>query len=658
MPAMLLCVQDDREVGRVYAETLTAEGFEVVNAHDGRSALAILRKQTPVLVLLDVYLPRQDGFEILAEIRARTSAAELNVLLLCEGDVTEEVLRRAKSLGAVGVESSPIDADRLVSCVQQWMKDEDKEPSETLIGCEDGSLHDVPIPELLRNLHQGALDGVLLLDHGRKKKAIELRAGWPVSVKSNLISECFGNYLEAQGLCSEGELDESIKRMKTGEGFQGEILVAMEVLDEEQMVSSLREHALDKFFEIFSWRDGRFKFRPDAHVQRGSSVGIDGHPSKLIVEGIRRHYSLSRIDRYLELHQSEFLVPLPYDPDQLALLELGAEEAHWLCQLDGSETVGTFLQFPDAIRRVAFAMISIEVLGVDVLPGDRSLSQPTAEAKNGLPDTHSVDDRADEDLRVELAEFANRIRNKDHYETLGVTMAAPDEDIRAAYAALAKTTHPDRFHAASRSVRQLASQVFNRISEAHAGIATAGDRKSYASELAQGLRVVAAEAEGRRALDAETEYQRGENLVVKRDYEGALLCYGRAVEHFPSEGEYHSSYGWCLYLCHPDNEVMLGEALEHCRKGVKLAKDREKPYLLLGRLYKATGRPVAASEDVHACCRDQAAVCRSDARAADHEYAPRKRQGRAQTDLSALARPVRDRNAGLETSCITTRREA
>jgi len=41
---------------------------------------------------------------------------------------------------------------------------------------------------------------------------------------------------------------------------------------------------------------------------------------------------------------------------------------------------------------------------------------------------------------------------------------------------------------------------------------------------------------------------------------------------------------------------MLGEALEHCRRGVKLAKDREKPYLLLGRLYKAMGRVGAATK--------------------------------------------------------------
>ena len=41
---------------------------------------------------------------------------------------------------------------------------------------------------------------------------------------------------------------------------------------------------------------------------------------------------------------------------------------------------------------------------------------------------------------------------------------------------------------------------------------------------------------------------------------------------------------------------MLGEALEHCREGLKLAKDREKPYLLLGRLYKAMGKAGAAKK--------------------------------------------------------------
>ncbi len=596
MSAMLLCVQEDREVGSLYTEALLAEGYEVLSAHDGRGALEILRRQTPSLVLLDVYLSRQDGFEILAEIRSTAEAKQLPVLLLCEGDITEDVRRRAEKLGALGVESSPLAVDGLVARVDDLIGRLLRKDDEAAGLIRKGSIRDVPIPELLRGIHVEQLDGVLLLDHGKKKKAIELRGGWPVSVKSNLISECFGNYLAEQGRCTKRELEESIQRMKAGGGLQGEILVAMDVLDEEHVVAELREHALEKFFEIFSWGDGRFEIRPGVHVQRGASIGIDGHPSKLIVEGVRRHYSLRRIDRYLDFHQSEYLVPLPYESDQLAELGLLEEEAHWLCSLDGSDTVGSYLQFPDAIRRVAFGLVSVEVLGVAPCPGDQSLVHRTVEGESGSAVRTGDEAKADEALRADLAEFANRIRNKDHYETLGVSSMSTDDEIRTSYASLAKTSHPDRFHGASSSVRQLASQVFKRVAQAHAAIATAADRKSYAEQLAHGRRAKAAEAEGRRALDAETEYQRGEKLVAARDYEGALLCFGRAMENFPSEGEYHSNYGWCLYLCHPENEVMLGEALEHCRRGVKLAKDREKPYLLLGRLYKAMGRVGAATK--------------------------------------------------------------
>lgn len=99
-----------------------------------------------------------------------------------------------------------------------------------------------------------------------------------------------------------------------------------------------------------------------------------------------------------------------------------------------------------------------------------------------------------------------------------------------------------------------------------------------------------------RALAAEIEFQKGESKMAAWDYEGVLLCFGKATGKFPSEGECRSHYGWCLYLCHQDNDVMLGEALEHCREGLKLAKDREKPYLLLGRLYKAMGKAGAAKK--------------------------------------------------------------
>jgi CheY-like chemotaxis protein len=596
MSATLLCVQKNREMGRIYAEALTAEGYEVLCANDGRGALEILNRQNPSLVALDVNLPRQDGFEVLAEMRMRPESKTLPVLLLCEGNVTDEIAARATALGAFGIESAPVEADRLVARVTEQIGFPEDKPAQARPQLSEGSLNEISIPELLRGLKLDALDGVLLLDHGRKKKAIEMRGGWPVSVKSNLVSECLGSYLVKHGRCTKSQLDESIKRMKSGEGLQGEILVAMDVLAEDAVVDALKSHAHEKFFEIFSWRSGQFKFRSGAHVQRGSSFGIEGHPSKLIVEGIRRHYPLKQIDRYFSLHQHAYLVPLEGQQEQLALVDLSEEEANWLRGLDGSMSLGALLEAPESIKRFVFGLISIDLLGVESSTGEKPPVELLLEhvACSVGAERTSSDSKGDEELRVELAELANAMQNKDHYGVLGVSSTADDDEIRVAYEALVKRAHPDRFHGASSSVRQLATQVFDRIAQAHSAIGTSADRKSFAQELSRGRKVAAVKDEGRRALQAETEYQSGAKLVAKRDYEGALLCFGRAMENFPSEGEYRSHYGWCLYLCHPDNEVMLAEALEHCRMGVKLAKDREKPYLLLGRLYKATGRPVAA----------------------------------------------------------------
>lgn len=591
MPATVLCIHEDRTVARIHAEMLEAEGYEVVCAFDGRQSLEIARTRAPDFAVIDAYLPRQDGFEILAEMRGVDACRGMPVLMLSEGDVTDEVEKRAQALGAIGVESAARAGDRLVARIAEHLK-----PSPPRSGApgipESGCLREVPVPELIHALRKSRQDGVLVLEHGRKKKAVEFKDGWPVAVKSNLRSETFGRYLVQEGLVDEVLHDESVKRMRAGQGMQGEILVAMDVLDEDSLVDALREHGLAKFFELFGWRDGRYVIRPRAHVQRGSSIGIDGHPARLVVEGIRCAFPIKQIDRWLSAHANAFLVPNAGGEASVEDADPSAQEREWIAGLDASMTLGRLLDSPEWARRFVFGLITIEAMTIDDRQGDPRFARTFAErASKGASPALS---QADEEARAELARLANRMRGKDHYGVLDVSSTAADDEIRIAFASLSRKTHPDRYHGSSSSVRQIAAQVHERITEAHEVLATEEGRARYAQERSRGTRQETVEDEGRRALTAETEFQKGEARLADRDYEGALLCFGRAMQHFPSEGEYRAHYGWALYLCHPDNDVMLGEALEHCREGVKLAKDREKPYLLLGRLYKAMGKTVAA----------------------------------------------------------------
>jgi len=522
MSATVLCVQEDPKIYAVYAEVLEAEGYQVLPAHDGGQALGILRKQSPDFVVLDVSLPRQDGFEILTTLRRLPATRDLPVLLLCPGDVTPDLADRGKRLRAIAVEPAPIETDRLVACVRKHVKAESA-PAATAGGSRvaKGTLRELPFPELLHALHLEKFDGVLLLEHGKKKKAVELRKGWPAAVKSNLVSECLGAYLVKRGVCTKEQLAESVERMRAGEGLQGEILVAMEVLEEDGVVEALKDHALEKLYEVFGWLDGAFVTKRGARLQRGNSIGIEGHPSALIVEGVRRYVSSKLVDRFIAQRAEEPLFTRRADPGRIAEVHLRAAEIEWLRGLDDAASLGTLSAEPEEIRRAAFGLISVELLEVGD-PSESSAAGKAAATASAPPASES--------------EMAAGAAPAD--ESAGSDESPPPPPRR--------------------------------------------DRNS--------------ETQGQRALQAETEFQKGEGFLATREYESALRCFGRAMEVYPSEGEYRAHYGWTLYLCKPDNSVMLEEALEHCREGVKLAKDREKPYLLLGRLYKAMGKNVAAKK--------------------------------------------------------------
>jgi DNA-binding response OmpR family regulator len=91
-----LIVDDDRVLTDVLAFTLRREGFEIVLAHDGESALRRFAEETPDLVLLDVNMPRLDGFAVCRRIRQQSDTPI--ILLTVRGE--EDDIVRGLELGA------------------------------------------------------------------------------------------------------------------------------------------------------------------------------------------------------------------------------------------------------------------------------------------------------------------------------------------------------------------------------------------------------------------------------------------------------------------------------------------------------------------------------------------------------------------------------
>ena len=90
MATKILVVDDDRNICEVLKMYLTNEGFEVASANDGVEAMEAFRVFLPDLVLLDIMMPRKDGWAVCREIREQ-SATPI-IMLSAKGEVFDKVL--------------------------------------------------------------------------------------------------------------------------------------------------------------------------------------------------------------------------------------------------------------------------------------------------------------------------------------------------------------------------------------------------------------------------------------------------------------------------------------------------------------------------------------------------------------------------------------
>ena len=93
----ILIVEDERPIARAFELKLSHSGFEPVVTYDGEEALLALEKQKFDLILLDLIMPKMDGFAFLRELGKR----KIKVPAIVTSNLgQEEDIRRAKELGA------------------------------------------------------------------------------------------------------------------------------------------------------------------------------------------------------------------------------------------------------------------------------------------------------------------------------------------------------------------------------------------------------------------------------------------------------------------------------------------------------------------------------------------------------------------------------
>ncbi len=97
----ILLIEDDPFLLSMYSTKFELEGFKVFVADDGAKGFDMVKRELPDLVLLDIKLPKMNGFEVLKKIKEDLSLKSIPVILLTNSSQKEE---RDKGLGLGAVD--------------------------------------------------------------------------------------------------------------------------------------------------------------------------------------------------------------------------------------------------------------------------------------------------------------------------------------------------------------------------------------------------------------------------------------------------------------------------------------------------------------------------------------------------------------------------
>lgn len=316
MPAKVLIVDDDANFRKVLLTFFEAEGFEVLEANHGDEAIDILGKEKIELILIDILLPRKNGFKLAEEFLADPDISKIPLIMMSgfykgfkhkqdaknlykaidylekpfklDDDLKPLLISSFPELYAasipvvpvnifedeidvVEVEDSPLaNAMDSLSSIKNKdtfapeapVREKPKDLSAGVLKLENFSIEDI-FPSLLFQLFQQKHSGELFVENTKTqiKKIIYLQEGIPVFIKSTQVSECLGNILVDERIISGVDRDKSLVMMKQTRKPQGKVLREMNVISLENLKYGLIKQLERKLYDIFTWEEIKFKFR-------------------------------------------------------------------------------------------------------------------------------------------------------------------------------------------------------------------------------------------------------------------------------------------------------------------------------------------------------------------------------------------------------------
>jgi DNA-binding response OmpR family regulator len=118
----ILVVEDEVSLQKSLSEFLVEENFEVISALDGEKGLIMAQEEKPDLILLDIILPKKDGYEVLTELKQGENTKRIPVILLTNLEGPEDIEKAFESGASTYLVKSNYKLEDIVKKIKETLK--------------------------------------------------------------------------------------------------------------------------------------------------------------------------------------------------------------------------------------------------------------------------------------------------------------------------------------------------------------------------------------------------------------------------------------------------------------------------------------------------------------------------------------------------------
>ncbi|MBL91544.1 MAG: hypothetical protein CMH56_06990 [Myxococcales bacterium] len=563
MSKRILLVDDDSQLLETVETFLVSENFIVITAKNHDEALEKIQasKQNGEeihLYVLDVLMPGKNGLELGKEIRRRAD----NTPILFVTGVFKNQSNQAvalKQLRAHAFILKPFGGEEILTKIKEVFGMQDS-PSDHYGGQgesssakqaplpEKGFLLQAPVPYFLWRVSREKLSGILDLKDGESAHArLFFFRGRLALAQSSNPDLNLGAFLVKNKKITDNDFETAAqKAVKTRQGLY-RVFQEARILDDDGLKIIFKTLAPDIVSDVFAM-SGRFRWV--------STEGFTKHiptaslPIEPILKTALAQSERGPLDEHLKPRAS---LRLSYGPDWTLVSPVlnefcGADDI--IRSVNGRATIAQMIaaardDHAQLLRmRQVFFLLCANAVDVTAEAVDKPNVEPHPEA---TPEAPSAGVRIKEDIpsdtgvqftdeehasRQKIAAQFKLQKDKNHWEVLGLTTSATDDEIRKAYFALAKDFHSDAFTGQNLgAMAELLQMVFSRISEAYKVLLNAEARTEYERKLDMEAKGMATDVD--KVFAAEDKFLRGQRLMERGEFKAALEYFVGACELNP-----------------------------------------------------------------------------------------------------------------------------